>query len=65
MYIVFIFLFLIKTLKSIENYKKVTFGVKSYFFRKRDGFPLKVVNFRKTLKKGSFMPPFTSITYAI
>ena len=35
--------------------KKVTFSVKSYFFRKRDGFPLKVVNFRKTLKKGSFM----------
>ena len=35
--------------------KKVTFGVKYYFFRKRDDFPLKVVNFRKTLKKGSFM----------
>ena len=32
MYIVFLFLFLIKTLKSIENDKKVTFGVKSYFF---------------------------------
>ena len=32
--------------------KKVTFGVKSYFFRKRDGFPLKVENLRKTLKKG-------------
>ena len=26
-----------------ELLKKVTFGVKSYFFRKRDGFPLKVV----------------------
>ena len=26
-----------------------------FFFRKRDGFPLKVVNLRKTLKKGSFM----------
>ena len=26
-----------------------------YFFRKRDGFPLKVVNLRKTLKKGSFI----------
>ena len=35
--------------------KKGTFGVKSYFFRKRDGFPLKVVNLQKTLKKGSFM----------
>ena len=31
--------------------KKVTFGVKSYFFRKRDGFPLKVLHLRKTLKK--------------
>ena len=55
MYIVFIFLFLIKTLKSIENYKKVTFGVKFFFFRKRDGFPLKNVNLRKTLKKVSFI----------
>ena len=27
--------------------KQVTFGIKSYFFRKRDGFPLKVVNLRK------------------
>ena len=35
--------------------KIVTFGVKSYFFRKKDGFPLKVVNLRKTLKKGLFM----------
>ena len=37
--------------QNIEIYKKslkkVTFGVKSYFFRKRDGFPLKVVNIRK------------------
>ena len=33
--------------------KKVTFSEKSYiFFRKRDGFPLKVVNTPKTLKKG-------------
>ena len=56
MYIVFIFLFLIKTLKSIENLKKSDFWCKiQYFFRKRDGFPLKVVNLRKTLKKGSFM----------
>ena len=55
MYIVLIFLLLIKTLKSIENDKKVTFGVKSFFFRKRDGFPLKNVDLRKTLKKGSFM----------
>ena len=56
MYIGFIFLFLIKTLKLIENYlKKVTFCVKSYFFRKRHGFPLKVVNIRKILKKWSFM----------
>ena len=47
-------LFLIKTLKSIENDKKVTFCV-VFFFRKRDGFPLKNVNLRKTLKKGSFM----------
>ena len=39
MYIVFILLFLIKTLKSIENDYKMTFGVESYFFRKRDGFP--------------------------
>ena len=36
--------------------KKVSFGVKSYiFFRKRECFPLKVVNHRKTLKKGLFM----------
>ena len=35
--------------------KEVTLGVKSYFCRQRDGFPLKVVNLRKTLKKGSFM----------
>ena len=35
--------------------KKVTFGVNSFFFRKSDGFPLKVVNIRKTLKKGWFM----------
>ena len=33
----------------------MTFGVKSHFFRKGDGFPLKVVNIRKTLKNGSFM----------
>ena len=26
-----------------------------YFFCKRDGFPLNIVDFRKTLKKGSFM----------
>ena len=32
MYIVFIFLFIIKKLKSIENYQKTTFGVKSYIF---------------------------------
>ena len=31
--------------------KKVTFGVKSYFFRKKDGFPLKVVNLRKNIEK--------------
>ena len=37
-------------------FKKLTFGVKSYFFfRKRYGFLLKVVNLRKTLTKGSFM----------
>ena len=30
--VVFIFLFLIKTLKSIENDKKVRFGEKSFFF---------------------------------
>ena len=35
--------------------KKVTLSVKSYFFRKRDGFPLKLVYLRKTLKKGSLM----------
>ena len=33
----------------------MTFGVISYFFHKKDGFPLKEVNLRKTLKKGSFM----------
>ena len=32
--------------------KKVTFGVKSFFLRKRDGFPLEVVNLQKHLKKG-------------
>ena len=32
--------------------KKETFGVKSYFFLKRDAFTLKVENLRKTLKKG-------------
>ena len=32
--------------------KKVTFGVKSYFIRKRDVFPLKVVNFRKNFEIG-------------
>ena len=26
-------------------------GVKSFFFRKRDGFPLKVVNIRKKIEK--------------
>ena len=50
MYIVFIFLFLIKTLKSIENYEKVTLVYNNIFFRKRNDFILKVVNLRKTLK---------------
>ena len=29
----------------------MTFGVKSYIFRKRDGFPFKVVNLRKNIEK--------------
>ena len=53
MYIVFIFFFFNQSIEIYRKlFKKVTFGVKSYFFRKRDGFPLKEVNLRKTLKKG-------------
>ena len=32
----------------------MTFRVKSYFFRKREGFPLKVLNFRQTFKLSLF-----------
>ena len=39
-----------KLLKKSDFWCKII-----YFFRKRDDFPLKVVNLRKTLKKGSFM----------
>ena len=56
MYIVFIFLFLIKTLKSIENLKSDFWCKIIYFFRKRDGFPFKVVNLRKTvLEKNKYI----------
>ena len=38
-----------------RKWLKNDFWCKIIFFRKRDGFPSKVVNLRKTLEKGSFM----------